>query len=106
MQRCQDADVQSANNIQDLQLVLDIQMIGRFVQNQKIRLLSEYTSQNDALLLPAGQRRIIAACMSGQLHFFQCHLHNLFVLCIIGLQQLFMRRTPHHNHLTHGKIKA
>ena len=53
MQRGNDRQVQGAEQVEDLELVANIQMVGRLIENEDFRLLRQRTRHEDTLLLTA-----------------------------------------------------
>ena len=53
MDRRDDGEIEPLYNIHDLQLILNVQMIGRLVEDHALGLLRQSTRKNHALLLSA-----------------------------------------------------
>ena len=86
-------------------LVGNVQMIGRLIQNQCRGLLGKCSCQDHPLLLSSGKSGKGTVCKRLHLYGFQRFIHDLVIFCIVPFQSLFMRRTPHKNHLADRKIK-
>ena len=96
---------QALDNVHKLQLVGDIQMVGRLVQNQAGGLLGQCPSQNHPLLLAAGKGGEAALCHIGHANRLQRLGHNGIVLGIVPLHGPLVGRATHKHHILHGKFK-
>ena len=86
-------------------LMSNIQMIGRLIQNQCRGLLCKGTGENDSLLFASRQCRKASVRKLLHLNPLQSFLYNLIILCIIPFQCLFVGSASHENNLPHAKIK-
>ena len=94
------------HQIHDLQLVGDIQMIRRFIQDETRRLLRESTREHHALLLSAGEKRKALFPKRKDPRFCHRPMRNVMILPMIPLRDPFVRRAPHQHDLFHIEIKT
>ena len=98
--------IQRPYQIHQLELVLDIQMIRGFVQNQAWGLLGQCAGQDYPLLLSAGEGGKGPVCKGPHSHHFQRLRCDTVILPTVPVQSPLVRGTAHQNHLPHRKIKA
>ena len=80
MNRRDDSNIQAFNNIQKLQLIGNVQMVGRFIQNKARRFLRQCPGKNYSLLFPSGKSGEASVRHRKHVHFIQGFPHNLIIL--------------------------
>ncbi|MNP67204.1 hypothetical protein D3C76_1630050 [compost metagenome] len=68
MEAGEGADAQALDQLQQLQLIVGIEVVGRFVEDQQLRLLGQGPGKDHPLLLSAregGECMIAKACKPG-----------------------------------------
>ena len=94
------------HQLHELELVLDVQVVGRLVQHQHRRLLGQGPGDKHPLLLPAGQGGEPLLPQGGQPGARQDLPYQRPVLPAVGLQQPLAGLPPHHDHLLHREIEG
>ena len=105
MQSTDHSDPKTFYNIQKLELVFDVKMVGRLIQDQTVSFLCQSSCQNDSLLLTARQTWKNTVPIGKHSHFFQTFFHDLIILGIIPFHGFLMRSPSHHYNFLYGKFK-
>ena len=85
-----DCHIQTFHDIHDFKLILDIQMVCRFIKDKAFRLLRERSGKYDALLFSAGKSGKVSFAKFFQSYDTQGVPRNFIVFRIVPLHHFLM----------------
>ena len=106
VQGAQGGAVEPLHDVEHLQLVLDVQVVRRLVEDHAGSLLGEGAREDDPLLLPSGQGREPPVPHLPHVHLLQGVLDDLMVLVVVELHHLLVRGPPHQHYLLHLELEV
>lgn len=101
----QDRRGQSSQGTEDVQLVPDVEVVGRFVQDQQGRLLGQGTGDEHALAFAAGELIEGTVGQVGGVHRGERRPYEAGVFGGVPVQQPLMRGAAHRDDLTHREFE-
>ena len=93
------------DQMHQLQLIPDIEMIGRFIQYQHFQFLRQRAGQQYALLFAARQAGEVPLRQVQTAHLPKTILHHLQIVRTVACPGRLVWNPPHHHRLLHGVIK-
>lgn len=102
----QGADLQALDQLQQFELIAWIEVVGRFVEDQQLRLLSQGAGEYDALFFAARQRGEGVIFEAFEAHRFQCLFSNSTVFQRIAIKQAFVWCAAHGDHFLDGQAEG
>ena len=102
----QGADLQALDQLQQLELIAWIEVVGRFVEDQQLRLLSQGAGENDALFFAARQRGEGVIFEAFEAHRSQCLFGDSAIFQRVAIEQAFVRCSAHGDHFLDGQAEG
>ena len=106
VQRSDHADMKPPHQAQQMQLVPDVEMVRRLIEDEQLRLLHKAACEHDALLLAARECVETALRRLSHADLIKCRICHGDVLRRVLLEALLVRGAPHKGDFLHGKIKV
>ncbi|MNH11813.1 hypothetical protein D3C79_713370 [compost metagenome] len=94
----QGADPQTAHLLQQLQLIAGIEMVGRLVEDQQLRLLDQCPGEDHSLLFAARQADKAVIIEALQADRVQRRFDQLAIVVVVAIEQTLVRSTAHGDH--------
>ena len=102
----QGADVQAFDPLQQFDLKARIEVIDGLIEDQQLRLLGQGAGEDHPLLFSAGEggKGVIVEALEAD--GFQCLGHQLAVFEGVAVEQAFVRRAAHRDHVEDAQAEG
>ncbi|MCY1441959.1 hypothetical protein D9M71_583000 [compost metagenome] len=91
----QGTDTQAPHLLQQLQLITRIEVVGRLVEDQQLRLLNQRAGEDYPLLFTARQAGKTVVVETLQTDRLQCGFDQTAVFVVVAVEQALVRRATH-----------
>lgn len=100
------ADVQALDQLQQLQLVARVEVVGRFVEDQQLRLLGQGAGEDHPLLFSAREGGEGVVFKAQQADGFEGLADQVLVFKRIAVEQALVRCAAHGDHFIHPQAEG
>ena len=105
MEAGQDRQTQCLDLAKQFELVTQVEVVGRLVEDQQLRLLHQSTNEQGALLLTARETGKKLLPQIAQTNTNQRLIHQTLILNIVTVEQTLVQHTAHDHHLVHAQTE-
>jgi hypothetical protein len=105
VQRREHGDAEPGDDLEDLNLVMDVEVVGRLVQDEMVGFLGQRPGDQNELLLAAGQGVEPAPGQLLAAHALDRQLDDVAVGVGVAVEGFLVRRPADHHHLPDGEIE-
>ncbi|MCY1366614.1 hypothetical protein D9M69_535180 [compost metagenome] len=102
----QGADIQALDQLQKLKLKMRVEVVGRLVKDQQLWLLGQGAGEDDPLFFTTGESGEPVVFEALEADGFQGLIDQVAVFKGVAIEQAFVRRAAHGDHLLDGQAEG